>query len=87
MLTNNQYLNEIMEKLLDNKRLMNIFLGDGTSFLKELTQGHMRPKSIWSKKDLELLVKFLDKSIDDYFVRQKNVSVIYNKIRESEKRK
>ena len=86
MLTNNQYLNEIMEKLLDNKRLMNIFLGDGTSFLKELTQGHMRPKSIWSKKDLELLVKFLDKSIDDYFVRQKNVSVIYNKIRESEKK-
>ena len=85
MLKNSQFLNEIMEKLLSNKRLMTIFLGNGTYFLKELTQGHLRPKSIWSKKDLELLIKFLDKTIDDYFVKQKNVSVVYNKIRESEK--
>ena len=56
MLKNSQYLNEIMEKLLANKRLMKIFLGNGTYFLKELTQGHLRPKSIWSKKDLESLI-------------------------------
>ena len=85
MVKNNQFLNEIMEKLLSNKRLMTIFLGNGTYFLKELTQGHMRPKSIWSKKDLELLIKFLDKTIDDYFIKQKNVTVVYSKIRESEK--
>ena len=85
MIKNNQFLNEIMEKLLSNKRLMTIFSGNGTSFLKELTQGHLRPKSIWSKKDLELLIKFLDKTINDYFVKQKNISVIYSKIRESEK--
>ena len=85
MLKNSQYLNEIMEKLLSNKRLMKIFLGNGTYFLKELVQGHLRPKSIWSKKDLESLIKFLDKTIDDYFVKQKNVSAVYNKIIQSEK--
>ena len=85
MVKNNQFLNEIMEKLLSNKRLMTIFLGNGTYFLKELTQGHMRPKSIWSKKDLELLIKFLNKTIDEYFIKQKNVTVVYSKIRESEK--
>ena len=85
MLKNSQYLNEIMEKLLSNKRLMKIFLGNGTYFLKELTQGHLRPKSIWSKKDLESLIKFLDKTIDDYIVKQKNVSAVYNKIIQSEK--
>lgn len=85
MVKNNQFLNEIMEKLLSNKRLMTIFLGNGTYFLKELTQGHMRPKSIWSKKDLESLIKFLDKTINDYFIKQKNVTVVYSKIRESEK--
>ena len=78
MVKNNQFLNEIMEKLLSNKRLMTIFLGNGTYFLKELTQGHMRPKSIWSKKDLESLIKFLDKTINDYFIKQKNVTVVYN---------
>ena len=78
MLKNSQFLNEIMEKILDNKRLMKIFLGNGTYFLKELTQGHLRPKSIWSKKDLESLIIFLDK-----IIKQKNVSVAYNKIRES----
>ena len=82
MLKNSQFLNEIMEKLLANKRLMTIFLGNGTTFLKELTQGHLRPKSIWSKKDLESLIKFLDKTIDE----QKNVSDVYSKIRESEKK-
>ena len=85
MVKNSQFLNEIMEKLLANKRLMTIFLGNGTNFLKELTQGHLRPKSIWSKKDLESLIKFLDKTINDYFVKQKNVSAVYSKIRESEK--
>ena len=85
MLKNSPFLNEIMENLLSNKRLMTIFLGNGTNFLKELTQGHMRPKSIWSKKNLESLVKFLDKTINDYFIKQKNMAVIYNKIREAEK--
>ena len=78
-------LKEIMEKLLSNKRLMLLFSGNGTNFLTELTQGHMRPKLIWSKKDLESLVKFLDKAIDDFFVKHKYAWVIYSKIKESEK--
>ena len=79
-------LKEIMEKLLSNKRLMLLFSGNGTNFLTELTQGHMRPKLIWSKKDLESLVKFLDKAIDDFFVKHKYAWVIYSKIKESEKK-
>ena len=85
MVKNNQLLKEIMEKVLCNKRLMKNLLGNGTKFLKELTQGYQRPKSIWSNKDLEQLIKYLDKILNDFFEKQKNVWTIYNKIRESEK--
>ena len=86
MVKNSQFLNEIMEKLLCNKRLMkNLLLGDGTKFLKELTLGYQRPKSIWNNKDLEQLIKYLDKILNDFFEKQKNVRMIYNKIKESEK--
>ena len=85
MVKNNQFLNEIMEKLICNQRLMKNMLCNGTNFLKELTQGYQRPKSIWGKKDLEQLIKYLDKVMIEYFEKQKNVRVIYNKIKESEK--
>ena len=82
MVKNNQFLNEIMEKLLSNNRLMNNLLGNGTNFLKELTQGYLRPKLIWTNRDLDQLIKYLDKILND---KQKNVRMIYNKIKESEK--
>ena len=85
MVKNNQFLNEIMRKLLSNQRLMKNLLGNGTNFLKELTQGYQRPKSIWGRKDLEQLIKYLDKVLNDFFEKQKNVRMIYNKIKESEK--
>ena len=85
MVKNSQFLKEIMEKLLCNQRLMKNLLGNGTKFLNELTQGYLRPKSIWSNKDLEQLIKYLDKILNDFFEKQKSVWTIYNKIKESEK--
>ena len=46
MVKNSRFLNEIMEKLFCNNRLMKKLLGNGTNFLKELTQGYHRPRSI-----------------------------------------
>ena len=85
MVKNSQSLTEIMDKLICNKRLMKILLGNGMSFLKELTQGHYKPKSIWNKNDLDCLVKFLDEKISEYFENQRTVKMIYNDIKESEK--
>ena len=85
MVKNSQSLNEIMEKVLSNKRLMKIMLFNNTTFLKELTQGHYKPKSIWNKNDLEQLISFLDEKISDFFEKQKTVKMIYNEIKDSEK--
>ena len=84
MVKNSRFLNEIMEKLLCNNRLMKKLLGNGTNFLKELTQGYHRPRSIWTIRDLEQLIKYLDKILNNFYEKQ-NVRMIYNKIKESEK--
>ena len=84
MVKNSQSLSEIMDKLLNNKRLKKLLITNAETFLKELTQGHKTHESIWTNNDLEHLIKYLDDRIDDFLVKQINFNDIYNEIQERE---